>query len=104
MWIELQHPNAFSFWSSTMSRLLPYCVLLVACFLICAGPAESQDQKRKPIAGKVVDINKSADGKVESFIVELRMNFNKSILVDDNTKYEYMNKPAKIDVIVVGAG
>jgi hypothetical protein len=87
-----------------MSRLLPSFVILAAVFVLCAGSAESQDQKRKPVSGKVVDINKNADGKVESFVVELRKNFNKSILVDDETKYEYMNKPAKIDLIVVGAG
>jgi hypothetical protein len=86
-----------------MSRLLPSVLVLAVFFVVCADPAASQDQKRKPISGKVVDISKNADGKVESFIVEVRKNFNKSILVDGDTKYEYMNKPAKVEVIVVGA-
>ena len=85
-----------------MSRLLASFLILAACFVIFAGPAESQDQKRKPVGGKVVDINKDGEGKVASFIVQVSAKVNKSILVDDETKYEYLNKPAKVDAVVVG--
>jgi hypothetical protein len=87
-----------------MSRLLPSVLILAAVFILCAGTAESQDQKRKPISGKVVDINKDSEGKVASFIVQLSAKLNRNILVDADTKYEYMNKPAKVETIVEGAG
>jgi hypothetical protein len=86
-----------------MSRLLSSFLILAAFFVIFAGSAESQDQKRKPFSGKVVDINKDGEGKVASFIVQISAKVNKSILVDDETKYEYLNKPAKADTVVVGA-
>jgi hypothetical protein len=86
-----------------MSRLLASFLILAACFVIFAGSAESQDQKRKPFGGKVIDINKDSEGKVSSFNVQVSPKVNKSILVNDETTYDYMNKPAKVDVIVVGA-
>ena len=86
-----------------MLRLLASFLILAAFFVIFAGSAESQDQKRKPISGKVVDINKDGEGKVASFIVQVTAKVNRNILVDAETKYEYMNKPAKVETVVEGA-
>ena len=51
---------------STMLRIAAFLMTVVAVLVLVSAPGECQETKRKPISGKVVEINKVCDGKIES--------------------------------------